>query len=52
MKSSAQGPAASRATVRAAMNRLAFATVVLAVIAIFTAICVGAALAAAFLSMG
>jgi hypothetical protein len=51
MKSSVERPLASRAGARAAMNRLAFATVVLAVIAIFTAICIGAVLAASLLSM-
>lgn len=40
------------AGVRGAMNRLAFATAVLVVIAIFTTICFGAALAASLLSMG
>jgi hypothetical protein len=41
-----------RRGLRGAVNRAAFAVVVLVVIAIFTAICLGAALAAALLSMG
>ncbi|HKR90374.1 MAG TPA: hypothetical protein VJS38_19570 [Phenylobacterium sp.] len=40
------------AALRRAANRLALATVVLALVAIFTTICVGVALAAALLSMG
>jgi hypothetical protein len=45
-------PALSAASLRRAANRLVFAVVALAVVAIFTAICVGAALAAALLSTG
>ena len=39
------------AALRKAANRIAFAVVALSVLAIFTAICVGVALAAALLSM-